>query len=499
MKRSTTTPKILLAFILAVGIAAVWMISLAFIGEGLGLGGIRSYEILQFNLQGEPVINSYDNVHQTRTFRTPEGVPIDLPNEYSWLTEVQALGARRDSSRDVVGESYPFIIPLTDGGNPAKYWYYMQERHAGATGYFVGYDSLSKAVVGYYGRNGFSTSPPADPEGRFESPYNQSGSWNAVVSKNAAYFGGGIYEPRDSWSTGSRDFRDAEVYLFDADRVVKIDLREKDSSSQTLFSADGLISLVLQVGRQYETNEEEPAASRNKVMHVQNDVLIASTANEIISFNPVDETVVRIPRPDELRGKNVAVLRPTTGNYMLREQHFDRRTGTATNFIYTVLPDGQVLNRRKIVTNRSSDETELMMLMMSVLMPHPLGSTLFTGILLPMQYTEMDQAPTYAAALRRSVGEGWLLLVITYTLSIILACRAGVRQRRYGDPVIIPWVIFILITGAPGYLGYLAHRRWPVRLACPSCAAKSPRDRNACLDCGLEFPPPEMKGIEVFA
>ena len=55
------------------------------------------------------------------------------------------------------------------------------------------------------------------------------------------------------------------------------------------------------------------------------------------------------------------------------------------------------------------------------------------------------------------------------------------------------------LFGLPAYFGYLAHRRWPARLPCPHCGRPVPRDRPACFACGHDFPPPALKGIEVFA
>jgi hypothetical protein len=59
--------------------------------------------------------------------------------------------------------------------------------------------------------------------------------------------------------------------------------------------------------------------------------------------------------------------------------------------------------------------------------------------------------------------------------------------------------VFVLLFGVPAYLGYLAHRQWPGRRACPNCGRLAPRDRPACFACGRNFPSPAMKGIEVFA
>jgi len=50
-------------------------------------------------------------------------------------------------------------------------------------------------------------------------------------------------------------------------------------------------------------------------------------------------------------------------------------------------------------------------------------------------------------------------------------------------------VVFVLLLGVPGFLGYLAHRVWPARLPCPHCGRPVPRDRPACFACGHDFPP----------
>jgi hypothetical protein len=61
------------------------------------------------------------------------------------------------------------------------------------------------------------------------------------------------------------------------------------------------------------------------------------------------------------------------------------------------------------------------------------------------------------------------------------------------------WIAFVFLGGVPGFLAYLFHRRWTVRLACPQCGEEAPRDRESCFACDTDFPEPEPKGIEVFA
>jgi hypothetical protein len=109
------------------------------------------------------------------------------------------------------------------------------------------------------------------------------------------------------------------------------------------------------------------------------------------------------------------------------------------------------------------------------------------------------RAMDYSTALWQALQDVRLLLLINGVISVIVAFLCYRRQRKYGLPWTWAWVAFVLLFGLPAYFGYLAHRAWPARLPCPNCGKRVPRDRPACFACGREFPPPALKGIEVFA
>jgi hypothetical protein len=89
-----------------------------------------------------------------------------------------------------------------------------------------------------------------------------------------------------------------------------------------------------------------------------------------------------------------------------------------------------------------------------------------------------------------------LAVLAVGALCAVLAYR---RQRRYALPNPGAWAAFAFLLGIPGWIAYRLHRAWPVLEECPACHQPSPRDREECIDCGAEFPPPPLKGIEVFA
>jgi hypothetical protein len=84
-------------------------------------------------------------------------------------------------------------------------------------------------------------------------------------------------------------------------------------------------------------------------------------------------------------------------------------------------------------------------------------------------------------------------------LSLVLANWTFRRQSRYSRHGAVAWAMFVFIWGVPGLVAYLLHRHWPASETCEKCGKSSPRDRDACLHCGTAFPPPAMKGIEIFA
>jgi hypothetical protein len=79
-------------------------------------------------------------------------------------------------------------------------------------------------------------------------------------------------------------------------------------------------------------------------------------------------------------------------------------------------------------------------------------------------------------------------------ITVVLSEKSRLSRRERGV-----WAGFVLLFGVPGCAGFLLHRRWPVREPCPHCQARVARDRDTCAECGMPFPVPVLKGIEIFA
>jgi hypothetical protein len=135
----------------------------------------------------------------------------------------------------------------------------------------------------------------------------------------------------------------------------------------------------------------------------------------------------------------------------------------------------------------------------AIVLPSPLFLAWIEFFMGPMEELRTRRASDYFDALRYDWPTNAIAMFIAFALSTVLAIVCYRRQRRYSDHDSLAWALFVFLLGAPGFIGYLLHRRWPVAVRCTHCGQETPRDRDACLKCNAPFPPPAMKGIEAFA
>jgi hypothetical protein len=133
------------------------------------------------------------------------------------------------------------------------------------------------------------------------------------------------------------------------------------------------------------------------------------------------------------------------------------------------------------------------------LVPATLCYAVVLLLFLPVISVFKDFFPNYSAALKSWWAAGWPALLAVCIVSVVLAFVCYRRTKRISEYGLLAWALFVFLLGAPGLVGYLLHRRWPVTEKCQHCGEITPRDRDACLDCGTEFPLPPLKGIEIFA
>jgi hypothetical protein len=148
--------------------------------------------------------------------------------------------------------------------------------------------------------------------------------------------------------------------------------------------------------------------------------------------------------------------------------------------------------------DRISTESALFAAICVVCAPAPFICLFLLFIWLPWHIVEYRPSE-FQFAFERSLSFTVPVFAVVCISAVLVAVQCYLRQRLFSEKRAIGWAIFVFCLGIPGFIGYLLHRRWPVLVRCPHCGQETPRDRDACLKCNTAFPPPALKGIEVFA
>ncbi len=197
---------------------------------------------------------------------------------------------------------------------------------------------------------------------------------------------------------------------------------------------------------------------------------------------------------------------PTEADRQSSVQWFGRDNGqaiavftrpTSPRMVYRIAGDGTIQDQFELELQTGGVPKQTQDLISVLAFPAP--AILFAVI--PVIQYGIDQLQGYPAGLAALLKNTWPAFSAVLVLSLILAVMAWRRSRAFGfsGHEQIAWVLFVLLFGLPAYAGFLLYRRWPIRLPCPKCHAKVPRDRWACAECGERFPDPSFKGIEIFA
>ena len=167
--------------------------------------------------------------------------------------------------------------------------------------------------------------------------------------------------------------------------------------------------------------------------------------------------------------------------------------------VYRIAADGSIQDRFELSLLAGSFAADPASVQVQVLFGLP--SPAFLAVIEPFFLMSIDRTRSYPAAIIDFFGKFGPSLLAVFALASILAVITWRRSRAFGLPrqQQIAWTVFVFLLGLPAFAGYLLCRRWPVRIPCPNCHAKAPRDRPACAMCGTTFPDPALKGIEIFA
>jgi hypothetical protein len=484
---------VLLALLLAVGTLVIWVFVCMFCSQSLNQVWPQQVVREQVFVQedGTPAIATTSNVDNdrvmSRVVRTLEGEVIEheTPLSSGSLMGPAFLQRYHNPGWDWTGH----ILSATDGRDPAQLWYVIHDGQLQGHAWLEGFDSVTRQRIGFIGRQGFRTEqlPPDELFPMDARLFRTGGTWvsSRWVSRQV--------DPYSPARRTSRTGRLPEwvVYLISGSQLLEIDLRAR--SVRTLIEDQGLISATV-----VEQAVSEGGADRLPFGAPQH--LAVRSEDHLWIVDPNTGQRRQYPLSGDVRRANLEVYELSDG-LLVRWWNWPAYDTDDEHLVW-LDQQGQVVRERTITLRREPPlRTTRYGAEVAEVIAVPVPALLALGLLvgLPMDLMGRGEAATYWEALATGWSRvGWDAVFVSL-LTLIPAWWCLWRQRRYGQGSRVIWFVFVLLLGPPGLVGYLLHRRWPVREACPGCGQRVPRDRERCSACGQEFPAPPPTGIEVFA
>ena len=492
-KRSPVVLPLVLAALVAVGFGMVWSLLVFWADEIVAeyvwsrqAGTQRSVAVAA---NGTPLLGTYSVWERHEIYHTLEGKEIVVPlrDHVPVLEGASLQGPSRSSSSQSIPWTrriVEFAVPL----RPPLRWYFVHDGRPDGSGYFVAYDPKTKLCAGYFGSKGFrSERPPADEwlpvDGRLMLDLT------AFNGLHGGYKGVNSQERRDGADPEIPPWRN---YLISGSRLLEIDL--KGHSVRPVLEANDLMAVNLV--------EQAAEASAPLVPRTPSELrtyVALRTPDRVLVIHPSRAERRTYLLPEEVRRRAFEFYELNNQRVLLIDYH--ATFGERTYRLLWIDPAGKVIRREDVLgfegTTWDKATTRTWVDAAAMSAPVALAALFATELAAGFRGPGEEMSASEAVAAAFSVG--WPALAAVVVLSAGLTILVWRRQRRYATAGTLLWMGFVLLGGVPGLLAYRFHRRWPVLEACPACGELVPRDRDACAECGAEFPAPAPKGTEVFA
>jgi hypothetical protein len=472
-----------LNLLVAAGIAAGWC-GVALWTIALAMQAILSgqtYEMVYVRLDGEPLIYRYGGrVVGGFEMLSLDRQPLSASNDqllYGGYMQPEF----KSFMTPIAAQSWQFrLTGVNDGRTPATYWYLVHDGQVNGRVYGVGYNAVTKGLVGYFGKGGFSTSrPPRDD-------WFQVAGSSGLMPATPQIF---AYEPGGYPQTSLFLLAEGKLWSFNTQTrevAALLDAPRATTLGQAWVALDKLPPKtpgVMPLPAQYLTKQKV--------------ALRAETDLTLVDPESGDQSVFTVPA--EMRKRSFAAYELASGDLLLIS--LSNEPDKAAQQLMWIARDGGVERERNVqLAQMISPQGMNAKIGWSAvpIAPLPLAHAGLTFVV-PAFMVQSGAAEDYRTALGRYAGDTWPALLLVLAIGAAAAIAAYRRQRRYGLRYAGTWAALVFLLGVPGWIAYRYHRTWPVLEECAACHQASPRDRERCVDCGAEYPGPELKGIEVFA
>ncbi|WP_254513340.1 hypothetical protein [Anatilimnocola floriformis] len=472
---STPVRTLLLAAVVAAGLSGVWfMLVTTLISIVERSGPPTDFEQITVRADGEPVILKQNSTGVQQQLLTLDRQPT-AGNIYQILHLSHLPLPGREMVEPAGRDWSQRLAWVSDGGSPQTYWYLIHDGEPDGHAYGVGYSSVTRRVVGYIGKSGFTEHlPPRD-------------DWFQFAGNAALAYG-----------TTERVYREPywnvqpSLYLLASGKLWDLNTRTK-TVKEVLDCPE-----AVGIGWAWQTAAKlpEPKADGTQEQSSQTTprAIMLRTPNALIVVESKTGKSQKYPLPQQLQPLLVGGVQLADGQLLAFRQT------PAIQTVAWIDQAGKLVAEKEVVLNSSVREMKpaSVAVVSSLVAPAPVWQLCMLGFFsqVPLRAAGVDPGAT---AFGRAISLGWPGFVVILCISLGVAWATYRRQVSYRLPGAIAWAIFVLMFGPLGYLTYRWHRTWPVLDDCPNCNHQSPRDRELCTECGVEFPPPKLTGTEVFA
>lgn len=494
---------LLLALVLSLGTGIVWGVLWGFWEDrvierqvwrhGLTESGNEDlfFPPLRIAIDGTAVIDAISDSGSGTRIRTLDGDDTDLVRTFgfdwipstAWLTESPTESLAHSS----IPVEWPRrILVASDRGFAPQYWYLIHDGRPKGSAWLEGFDSTNKQRVGYIGRNGYRNTPPTADDlfpmvwHVFQelSFFDSCAGWSSLDQFREI---SSLSDRKDT----SDSISPWVTYLVTDGSLVEIDLRER--KVRTLLEDLGIVFAIWVSHLTTESTFSTYARRR---------FIAARSADRLWIVDPLTNQSRELPIPDGLENGWPLHL------FLLDDQILHMIMPTQWGDPFRLLwfsRDGRLLNERAV----------------SVPLPNYIPfsrpfnwgypASLPMPIVHAMNFFRSDLLEHLQEGPEAICNEAWRASWRRWRASFVALCMVSIplalwcfrRHRRYAQPGAWAWFVFVLLLGPPGLIGYLLHRRWPIREPCPACGRPAVVDRDTCQHCGTAFPTPELQGIEV--
>ena len=494
--------------IVAIALTVVWAFIVSWgsrlTGDLFGYGVRWNQESLIITDKGIPVIVTSIGGNSThRVFRTLDGTEVELEDPQALYSGYLPVDASAPGLLDYPLAWRKRLARTSDLANPPIIWHFVRNSQRLGHAYFVGFDSISKRIAGFIGRQGFRSSLPPEEEW-FDVGHSLFGGTLSIYASELAMEHAGVY----TWNRATASNRLSPVgFLINGDHLLRIDLRQRTVS--VFNNAVGATALA------FGTEPIAPVTisdTTNEVAHAGPDRdaddeyrrttitrFFVRYPDRVVVWDLKNDTSQEFPLPVSLHGTSIQAY--SIGNGQLLVQHDDGHweQGQRIRLRWVDQAGSEVRQELvKIARWRPPSERQLAR---KDAWAAPLPAYWIYRVLVrrPLELIRLRAAPTYRTALARTWRTSWGAFATLIMLGAFSTAIAWRSHHRYTRPNLIWWTVFVLLFGVPGLIAYRLFHGLPAMEPCPDCGETVPRDRDACARCRKPFRTPSVLGTEIFA